>query len=136
MPALGRKLHVCIGFIVCTISLSAHAQDQCTAAPMAGYALTAESGTPVPEPSTNGFSYTRKNEDNVLVRLENINPYAFKCSVSASTTDVKETAVASFLAFIGGVAGSVGGGGGGTGAAVPAVPSLDANNRVIKKTDS
>src|SRR5207249_1193143 len=68
------------------------------------YTLTAESGSPVPEVSTSSFTGTQKNDTNVLIRLENINPYAFKCSVSTSTADFKETAIASFLGIIGGVA--------------------------------
>lgn len=84
-------------------SLVAQAQNQCTAAP-AQYILSADRGSPVPEASTNHFSYTLKNDTNVLIRLENINPYAFKCSASTSTADYKETTVPSFLGIIGGVA--------------------------------
>lgn len=92
----------------------AGAVDPCATTPAPDYALTAEGGSPVPEPSTKDFSYTLKNDTNVLIRLENINPYALKCTVSTSSTAYKETAVASFLGLIGGVAGSVGGGGAGS----------------------
>jgi hypothetical protein len=77
-------------------------QNQCSTAPVATYTLTAASGSPVPENSD--FSYTRKNDTDLLIRLEDINPYSFKCTASTSSADYKETAVASFLGTVGGVA--------------------------------
>jgi hypothetical protein len=129
MMASKPRLLVCIAI---AIPFCVYAQDQCGTSPTPGYVLTAESGAPIPEPSTTGFSYTRKNEDSVLIRLENINPYAFKCSVSTSSTDVKETAIASFLAIIGGVAGSVGGGGSGSTGAITPLVSKILNDNVVK----
>jgi hypothetical protein len=76
---------------------------QCNPGPNDGnlLILDATSGSPV---ATTSFNYTLKNDTDVLVRLTNINPYAFKCSVSTTSTPFKETAVASFLGQLGGIA--------------------------------
>src|SRR5579859_582402 len=82
---------------------SVRAADQCTgkvSSPI--YEVTAVSGSPVA--ITKDFSYTRKNGSSVLIRLEDINPFAFKCTVSTSSQAFPETAIASFLGLIGGVA--------------------------------
>ncbi|HEY6305128.1 MAG TPA: hypothetical protein VI488_01560 [Candidatus Angelobacter sp.] len=94
-------------FAVLSIPLLLQAQDPCTAAqaaPQPDYKLTMQTGAIVPESDTAKFSYTLKNDSNVLIRLENINPYAFKCSASTSTTDFKETAIAGFLGNLSAVA--------------------------------
>lgn len=66
------------------------------------FKLTAASGAPIPV--NPHFSYTRKNDEDLCIRLEDINPYAYKCSVTTTVTPIKETAVSSFLGTIGGVA--------------------------------
>jgi hypothetical protein len=88
-------------------SFLAQAQ-QCATAPPADYELTAASGTPVPIPTKKDFSYTRKNDTRVLIRLRDINPYAYKCSVSSTSVAIKEPDISGFTSLIGGVAGSIG----------------------------
>ncbi len=95
-----RKLWLTIAMMT---PLVTQAQNQCTAPP-ADYVLRANTGSPVPQPSTKNFNYTLKNDTNITIRLENINPFAFKCTASTSVTDNKETAIGSFLGLIGGVA--------------------------------
>jgi hypothetical protein len=99
MFASARTLAV---FVVFLVPLLLQAQDQCITAPAADYEITASSGSPIP--LNQEFSYTLKNDANVLIRLKDINPFATKCSVSTSTNAYKETAIGSFLGIIGGVA--------------------------------
>jgi len=103
MPASVRELLLLI-FIVAPFS--GQAQDQCPANPTADYELTAATGTPVP--LTSNFSYTRKNDTSVLIRLKDINPYAFKCTVASTSVPFKEPDISGFTSLIGGVAGNLG----------------------------
>ena len=80
--------------------------DPCTNVP-ANADFHVNAGNP-PHPTTQQFGYTLKNDTDVLIRLENINPYALKCSVTTTVTPVNEGSISSFLGLIGGVTGSVG----------------------------
>jgi hypothetical protein len=103
MPASVRKLLLLMSIVA---PLSGQAQDQCPTNPTADYELTAATGTPVP--LTSNFDYTRKNDTSVLVRLKDINPYAFKCTVASTSAPFKEPDISSFTSLIGGVAGNLG----------------------------
>jgi hypothetical protein len=102
MSIVGRGV---VGLFLLT-SLS-HAQaPQCTlSSPGTGaslYNLSASSGTPIPQNPPERFVF--KNNTPLLVRLTDINPFAFQCSVSTSSQSFQETALSSFLGIIGGVA--------------------------------
>jgi hypothetical protein len=92
--------------ILLLASLFAQAQDQCSTNPTADYQITAATGSPVP--LTSDFNYTRKNDTGVLIRLKDINPYAFKCSVSSTSAPIKEPDISGFTSLIGGVAANAG----------------------------
>ena len=103
MPASIRKLLL---LALIATPFSGQAQDQCPTNPPADYEVTATTGRPVP--LTSNFSYTRKNETSILIRLKDINPYAFKCAVSSTSVPFKEPDISGFTSLIGGVAGSLG----------------------------
>lgn len=78
------------------------AQSQCATSGSADLTLNAGSGSPVPMNRLSSFTFT--NDSDVLVRVVDINPFAFKCSVTTSSQAYQETAISSFLGLIGGVA--------------------------------
>jgi hypothetical protein len=79
---------------------------QCTSTPVGAnvglYQLSASSGTPIPQNPLS--SYVFKNDTPLVVRLSDINPFAFQCSISSTSQAFQETAISSFLGDIGGVA--------------------------------
>jgi hypothetical protein len=107
MLSVRRRLFVSVSIIVLALPLALYAQDPCNnvnqATKDADYTLSAANGTPVPANTDKDFHYTLKNNSDVLIRLQDINPYSFSCTVTTSTTAVQETAVSSFLGLLGGV---------------------------------
>src|SRR5437764_11514224 len=83
-----RTSSICL--LVLAVWFYTRADAQCTTGPDDGklLLLDASSGTPA---SPKSFNYTVRNDTDILVRLTNINPYAFKCSVSTNSTPFKET---------------------------------------------
>ena len=81
---------------------SLDAQSQCATSGDADFTLSAASGSPVP--TTHSRTFTFSNDSDLLVRVVDINPFAFKCSVATSSQAYQETAISSFLGIIGGVA--------------------------------
>lgn len=82
------------------------ASPQCTLSPQAPgvtlYDLSASSGTPIPQNPPERYVF--KDDTALVVRLSDINPFAFQCTVSTSSQAFQETALSSFLGIIGGVA--------------------------------
>jgi len=103
MPASLSKLLL---LMLIVAPFSGQAQDQCPTNPPADYEVTATTGRPVN--LTSNFSYTRKNDTSVLIRLKDINPYAFKCTVASTSAPFKEPDISGFTSLIGGVAGNLG----------------------------
>jgi len=91
--------------LVIALGASSRSQTplQCVEGPVTRvYVVSASSGTPIPQ--THLSSYVFKNDLDFVVRLKDINPFAFKCSVTANSQSYQESAIGSFLGIIGGVA--------------------------------
>lgn len=84
----------------------AQTEVQCTDTPtgqgVTVYELSASSGTPIPQNPLS--SYVFKNDQALVVKLRDINPFAFQCSLSSTSQAYQETSISSFLGIIGGVA--------------------------------
>jgi hypothetical protein len=83
--------------------------SQCSLSPVPEntslFTLSANSGTPVPQNPPKDYVY--KNNSSVLIRIQDINPFAFKCSIGTTSQAYQETGLSGFLGIIGGV-GNVG----------------------------
>lgn len=99
------KKALCTGILICLFTaVSFQATAQCTAGDTSStlYEVSAKGGSP--KSLTKNFSFVRSDDTSVLVRLRDINPFAFKCTVSTASQPFKETAISGFLGQIGGVA--------------------------------
>jgi hypothetical protein len=93
--------------LLSALSVCGHAQTpECDLNPTGSeagpFVLDASSGTPVPQNPPS--SYVFSNNKPLVIRLMNINPFAFQCSVTTSLQAYQETALSGFLGIIGGVA--------------------------------
>src|ERR1700730_18201803 len=106
---MSRRARSMVGlFLLSAVSVYSPAQappqTQCSlSSPGTGaslFELSASSGTPIPKEPLK--SYVFKNDQALVIRLSDINPFAFQCSVSTNSQPFQETAISSFLGIIGG----------------------------------
>lgn len=104
----GKVSRVCVSIVVLFLAGLTYfcpdldAQSQCASSGSADLTLSAASGSPVPETVIRHFTFP--DDSDLLIRVVDINPFAFKCSVTTSSQAFQETAISSFLGTIGGVA--------------------------------
>lgn len=105
MIACYRTLVVVACFVGLSEGMFAQANQCSLSAAPAGasiYVMSASSGSPVPQNPPPAYVYPNNSE--LILRLQNINPFTNKCSVGTTSQAYTETALSSFLGIIGGVA--------------------------------
>jgi hypothetical protein len=98
-----RLIGCCLWIVFCLVQQAIIAQCPVKTSSKPFFELQVENGSPVLTGSEDSPKLVFPNDTDVLLRVD-VNPFAFKCSVTTTTQQYQENAIPTFLGMLGGVA--------------------------------